>query len=145
VSVFGGIHRRLRGIGLASVFSAYIIVFYYNVIISWGVVYFVEAFTKPLPWSKDKIDFVNKCDMTKTTRAQQFFEIDVIRYKDDNCKAYADGDPTQFSMKAFLATLFVWFVCFLAVFKGVHGSSYIVWITVPLPICFIIAMLVNNI
>lgn len=68
--MFGGINRRLRGIGVASVFSAYIIVFYYNVIISWGVVYFVEAFTKPLPWSKDKLDFVWKCDKTTTTRAQ---------------------------------------------------------------------------
>lgn len=143
--MFGGINRRLRGIGIASVFSAYIIVFYYNVIISWGVVYLISAFEKPLPWSNDKLDFVWKCDEKTTTRAQQYFEIDVIRFKDDKCNAYKDGDPTQFSFKAFLATLLVWFVCFLAVFKGVRGSSYIVWVTVPLPVAFIIIMLINNI
>lgn len=51
ISVFGGINKRLRGIGIASVFSAYIICFYYNVIISWAIVYFIAAFISPLPWS----------------------------------------------------------------------------------------------
>jgi SNF family Na+-dependent transporter len=51
ISVFGGINKRLRGIGLASVFSAYIISFYYNVIISWAIVYILSAFVDPLPWS----------------------------------------------------------------------------------------------
>lgn len=78
------------------------------------------------------------------TKAQQFFEIDVIRFKDDNCKDYADGDPSQFSVPAFFATFFVWFACFLAVFKGVHSSSYIVWFTVPVPLIFIVVMMINN-
>ena len=144
ISVFGGINKRLRGIGIASVFSSCIICFYYNVIISWSIVYFIAAFISPLPWSSTRKDFEWKCDPTTMTRAQQFFEIDVIRFKDDNCKDYADGDPTQFSVKAFFATMFVWLTCFLAVFKGVHSSSYIVWFTVPIPLVFIVAMVINN-
>lgn len=68
--MFRGIHKRLSGIGLASVFSAYIITFYYNVIISYSLVYFVAGFISPLPWSSQKKDFVAKCDMTTTTRAE---------------------------------------------------------------------------
>lgn len=45
---------------------------------------------------------------------------------------------------AFFATFFVWFCCFAAVFKGVHGSSYIVWFTVPVPLIFILVMMINN-
>jgi len=142
--VFGGINKRLRGIGIASVFSAYIICFYYNVIISWAIVYLIASFMSPLPWSGQKEDFEWKCDKTKMTPAQQFFEIDVIRFKDDNCKDYEDGDPSQFSVMAFFATFFVWLCCFLAVFKGVHGSSYIVWFTVPVPLIFIVVMMINN-
>lgn len=142
--MFGGINRRLRGIGIASVFSSYIITFYYNVIISWSIVYFIAAFISPLPWSVNNKDFEWKCDKTTTTPAQQFFEIDVIRFKDDNCKAYEDGDPSQFSVPAFFATLFVWLTCFLAVFKGVHSSSYLVWFTVPVPLIFLVVMLINN-
>jgi SNF family Na+-dependent transporter len=94
IAVFRGINKRMAGIGLASVFSAYIITFYYNVIISWALIYFVMSFVSPLPWSESKEDFVWKCDKTKTTRAEQFFNIDVIRYYDDNCKPYKDGDPS---------------------------------------------------
>jgi len=52
ISVFRGIHPRLAGIGAASVYSVYIITFYYTVIISWSVVYFVAGFASPLPWSE---------------------------------------------------------------------------------------------
>jgi len=142
--VFGGINKRLRGIGIASVFSSYIICFYYNVIISWAIVYFIASFISPLPWSEFNEDFEAVCDLTKMTRAQQFFEVNVIRFKDKDCKNYEDGDPSLFSVQAFFATLFVWFICFLAVFKGVHSSSYIVWFTVPVPLVFIIVMVINN-
>jgi SNF family Na+-dependent transporter len=144
ISVFRGIHPRLAGVGLASVFSAYIITWYYNVIISWSLVYFVAAFKSPLPWSKDNTDWVDRCDPTTTTRAEEFFNIDVIRFYDDNCKPYEDGDASQFSVYAFIAVLVVWLFCFLAIFKGVKSSSYIVWVTVPLPILFIIVMIINN-
>jgi solute carrier family 6 GABA transporter-like protein 1 len=51
IAVFRGINKRLAGIGVASVFSAYIICFYYTVIISWSIVYFFAGFQNPLPWS----------------------------------------------------------------------------------------------
>ena len=38
----------------------------------------------------------------------------------------------------------VWITCFLAVFKGVHSSSYIVWFTVPAPFIFILIMVWKN-
>jgi SNF family Na+-dependent transporter len=68
--VFGGINKRLRGIGVASIWSCYIITFYYNVIIAWSVVYLISAFISPLPWSNLNKEFEWKCDKTKMTRAQ---------------------------------------------------------------------------
>lgn len=32
----------------------------------------------------------------------------------------------------------------MAVFNGVHGSSYIVWFTVPVPLLFVVIMVINN-
>jgi SNF family Na+-dependent transporter len=107
-------------------------------------VYFIASFISPLPWSEFNTEFEEKCPMDKMTRAQQYFEVEVIRYKDASCKDYEDGDPSQFSPQAFFATLFVWVTCFLAVFKGVHSSSYIVWFTVPVPLIFVVVMVINN-
>lgn len=50
IGVFRGIHPKLYGIGLASVFASFSITFYYNVIISWALVYFFNAWQKSLPW-----------------------------------------------------------------------------------------------
>lgn len=144
ISVFRGIHPRLAGIGLASVFSAYIIAFYYNVIISWSLSYIIAGFSDPLPWSNSNTDFVAKCDLSKVSRAEQFFMIDVIRFYNDDCEPYKDGDPTQFSVPAFLGVLFVWITVFLAIFKGVKSSSYIVWVTVPLPIILIVIFVIKG-
>lgn len=38
----------------------------------------------------------------------------------------------------------VWFICFICVFKGVKISSKIVWITVPLPLIFVVIMVLNG-
>jgi SNF family Na+-dependent transporter len=70
--------------------------------------------------------------------------IDIIRFYDDDCKPFEDGDASQFSVFAFIAVLIVWITIFLAVFKGVGSSSYIVWATVPLPVIFIIIMIING-
>lgn len=150
ISVFRNIHPRLAGIGVASVFSAYIITFYYNVIIAWSVVYVVVSFASPLPWSVHNQDWstcsaAKASDIAGKTRAELFFYTDVVHFYDKTtCKAYADGDPSQFSWPAFGATLFVWVVMFIGVFKSVTGASKIVWCTVPVPLLFILIMVIYN-
>ena len=113
-------------------------------IISWSLVYFAAAFKNPMPWSVFVEDFEWKCDPATTTRPEQFFMINVLRYYDDNCKEFEDGDPSQFSVPAFFAVLVVWIFIYLAVFKGVGSSSYIVWVTVPIPIIFVIIFIIKG-
>jgi solute carrier family 6 GABA transporter-like protein 1 len=43
-----------------------------------------------------------------------------------------------------LALLLTWAITYFCVFKGVKSSSYVVWVTVPGPILFIIIMVINN-
>jgi SNF family Na+-dependent transporter len=38
----------------------------------------------------------------------------------------------------------VWVIVYLAIFKGVKSSSYIVWVTVPLPIIIIIVFVIKG-
>lgn len=51
IGVFRGIHPRLAGVGLASVFASFAIVCYYNIIIGWSLIYLIMSFMSPLPWS----------------------------------------------------------------------------------------------
>jgi hypothetical protein len=43
-----------------------------------------------------------------------------------------------------IASCIVWFCVFWCVFKGVKSSSYVVWITVPMPTIFIFIMVLNG-
>lgn len=78
-------------------------------------------------------------------RAEEFFKISVTRTHDpETCKGYENGDRTVFSEKAALATLFLWVCIYIAVFRGVKSESWFIWWTVPLPIVFILVMLVHG-
>jgi solute carrier family 6 serotonin transporter-like protein 4 len=70
--------------------------------------------------------------------------IDIIRFYNDDCVPFEDGMETLFSVFSFIAVAIVWICIYLAIFKGVHSSSYIVWATVPLPIIFIIIMIIKG-
>lgn len=70
--------------------------------------------------------------------------VTVFRQYDENCVKWVDGEPTSISWNALGATLAVWIIIFLCVFKGVKSSSYIVWITVPVPVLFVFIMIING-
>lgn len=40
--------------------------------------------------------------------------------------------------------IIVWIIVYLCVFKGVKSSSYVVWVTVPLPCVFVLLMVLNG-
>jgi len=144
IAVFRGINKNLAGIGVISVYSSYIFSFYYNVVVAWAAVYVIVAFYSPLPWSLKQPATGWTCDLDTVSRAEQFFKVDVIRLVNEDCKEFEDGDPTTFSWTAFGSTLAVWFIIFLCVFKGVSSSSYIVWATVPIPVLFVLIMIING-
>lgn len=173
IGVFRGIHPRLAGIGMASVFAAFAITLYYVVIIGWAVVYFFAAFQNPLPWSSQYITprespnnysgpeffpnlmFNQEYDNTACNDVYittKYFFNDVVKLMNDNCEYYDTGDyifgsddqEGRFALGAYLGTLFTWFCCFLCVFNGVKSSSYVVWFTVPIPVIFIFFMVLRG-
>lgn len=150
VGVFRGIHPRLMGVGLASVLAAFCIDAYYNVIIAWALIYLVSSFINPLPWSLQYTVDINqttkKCPDLFIT--QEFFFKDLVKTYKDDCTPIDTSnviiDESIFMWEVYLSTLAVWVIVYFCIWKGVQSSSYIVWITVPLPVIFIIIMVINN-
>jgi len=65
------LHPRLYGLGLATCIACFLVVVYYNVIISWALAMFFNSFYSPLPWSienaKVKPDCTENCQPTYLT------------------------------------------------------------------------------
>lgn len=138
------------GVGLASIMSAYCITAYYNVIIAWALIYLISSFQNPLPWSLSYTTDINqttrKCPDLYIT--EEFFFKDLVKFYKDDCTPMDTStqiiDESIFGAEVYLATLVVWVVVYFCMFKGVNSSSYVVWVTVPLPVFFIFIMVVNN-
>lgn len=172
IGVFRGIHPRLAGIGMASVFCAYAITFYYTVVIGWACVYFFVGFKSPLPWSAQYVSPRNdpsytgakfftslmfdsdihnpSCDGTYIT--EKYFWHDVIKLMNDDCEKYdtseyiggGDEQTGVFAWQAWLGSLLSWVIVYFCIFKGVQSSSYVVWITVPLPCVFVFCLVLRG-
>jgi len=138
------------GVGLASILSAFCIDAYYNVIIAWALIYLISAFMNPLPWSlKYTVDInqsTKKCPDLFIT--EEFFFKDLVKMYKDDCTPVDTSsvivDESIFMWEVYISTIVVWIIVYFCIWKGVNSSSYVVWVTVPMPVLFIFIMVVNN-
>jgi len=153
IGVFRGIHPRLSGIGLASILASFSITAYYNIIIGWSLIYLVMSFISPLPWSVQNgtIDIATGNlykDCKELYITEEVFYKDIVKTIKDDCQnldtTHSIVDESIFGWEVYLATLAVWIIVYFIIWKGVNSSSYVVWVTVPLPVFFIFVMVMNG-
>lgn len=51
VIAYNGMNKRLKGTGLSLLFIGFMVLTYFNVIVTWIMVFFRHSFSNPLPWS----------------------------------------------------------------------------------------------
>ncbi|CAM9319341.1 unnamed protein product [Chrysoparadoxa australica] len=129
---FSSINRRLGGIGLASITGSFFVVCYYVVIIAWSCLYFIDSFKSPLPWAGTNA-------ISALQGSSSYFYEDVLALPDS-------GDSLgTFRPAIYGAVIFVWALVVLCTSRGVSFTGNIVYITVPLPVILIIALLARGI
>lgn len=81
------VHPRLYGVGLATCVGCYLIVLYYNVIISWALLLFFSSFMNPLPWSVQNTtnDAGTYKDCPKLYISEEFFYRDMLHIYNEDC------------------------------------------------------------
>jgi solute carrier family 6 (neurotransmitter transporter, GABA) member 1 len=128
VIAFNNINGRLKGVGLGPVFVSFIVVQYFTVNLAWIMTYFRNSFTSPLPW---------------TGRIEEFYNDDVIANPDPTMGSLND-DGSVASYTDYFATgmigetvgwsIFVWFLIWFSIFRGVGMTGRVVYFTMGLPI-----------
>ncbi|KAH7120905.1 hypothetical protein B0J11DRAFT_490598 [Dendryphion nanum] len=124
VIAFNNMNRRLKGVGLGSVFVSFIVVQYFTVNLAWIMNYFRHSFTSPLPWEG---------------RIDDFYWNDIVH----NVTAVPSGGEDGFLTypgRAVLGetvgwSIFIWFLIWVSIFKGVGLTGRVVYFTMGLPIC----------
>ena len=78
----------------------------------------------------------------------RYFYKDVVKTVGEDC-SFTDTQSmvishSVFSWPVYLSAAIVWLMVYFSVWKGIGSSSYVVWITVPLPIFFILVMVAKG-
>jgi len=127
VEAFGKMNPRLRGIGMASIFSSMSIIAYYVVIIGWTVIYFFQSCYE-LEWES-------------VAAANDFFYDELLEYKDLTTLAgNQDG-----SWRVLMGLLLTWIAIYFCVFKGVLSAGWVVKITMPLPVLILVILMIRSV
>jgi solute carrier family 6 GABA transporter-like protein 1 len=128
VGVFGGFHRRLRGVGLASVSCSFMLTVYYSMLIAWVLNAFFDSWSDSAPWSNQEVN---------GTVAVDYFVNDIIGQK-----TVGDDDrPTRVVGANVGYSFLIWFIIFLGTGFGVKWTGRITYFTMGLPVILLFIFL----
>jgi len=132
VGVFGSINIRLRGIGVASVVLAYILVIYYTMLISWCWNSFFDSFTENTPWMDEDLD---------STKAETYFWNGITGMGSLN-----EGSilPTRVVLANMGYSLLTWVMIFFSIAFGSKWTGRITYFTMGFPIILLFVFLFRS-
>tara|TARA_Y100000310_G_scaffold281722_1_gene302370 strand:+ start:5663 stop:7132 length:1470 start_codon:yes stop_codon:yes gene_type:complete len=120
VDSLASIKKKLSGLGWWALFTAFIVISYYVVIMAWSLIYLLVSYGSQ--WSENP---------------EGYFFNNVLQIS-DGVSSIGNIVPA-----IFIALLISWIVIYFAVWKGVKSVSKIVMVTVPIPIILLIVLLIR--
>ena len=120
-----GISPRLGGVALAQVFMAVVICLYYNVIISWALVYIAVSFISPLPYARN---------------SERFWQEQIL----EQSGGFTQG-AFEMSWPLFGALTAAWVLIYFVMRNGIKGSGKVVMVTVLLPYVLLVILFVRGV
>jgi solute carrier family 6 GABA transporter-like protein 1 len=116
-------------VGIGPVFVSFLVVQYFTVNLAWIMNYFRHSFTSPLPWEG---------------RIEEFYWNDIIHNKDAVVGSLQDGGNAVATYTSYPGvgvlgetvgwSLFIWFLIWISIFRGVGLTGRVVYFTMGLPI-----------
>lgn len=120
VDAFAAIRRKFSGVGWWAIITSFLIISYYAAIMGWTLIYLIASFN--VKWGADTNDyFFNK----------------VLHISP------AISNIGGINLTLVIALFVAWLLVYLCIFKGVRGVSKVVMVTVPLPVIFIIILVIR--
>lgn len=129
VNVFGGIHDRLRGVGLSSIACGYMLVTYYSMLLAWVTNAFFDSFGSDNFWAQTP--------PPTGTEAKNYFFDEIIGME----TLGDDLRPTRLVGKNVGYSLLTWFIVYLCIAFGVKVTGRIAYVTMGLPVILLFVFL----
>src|SRR4051794_38336180 len=129
VIAFSNINKRLKGVGLGSVFVSFIVVQYFTVNLAWIMIYFRSSFVNPLPWENRINEFYNRNALANIDPIEGS-----LTASNKGVASYTQYPGVGLIGETVGWSAFVWFLIWFSIFKGVGLTGRVVYFTMGLPI-----------
>ncbi|KAL4234396.1 Sodium-dependent noradrenaline transporter [Mactra antiquata] len=147
-----------KGIGYASCFMAYLVAFYYNVVIGWAFYYLFSSFTLDLPWRTCDHEWnsprcwtlldgqFNASNVTdpsnnhSVSSSFEFFERGMLKLH----MSSGLSNLGEVRWELVLCTLLTFICIYFSLWKGVKSSGKVVYVTATLPYLILTILLIRG-
>lgn len=136
----------LRGIGFASIAVSFLVSIYYNVIISWSMFYFFQAFNENIPWVGclhpwntpncyvRNASNINSSGDSGVSSSREFLVEEVLKISS------GIGEPGPLNVPITISLLVAWVLVYFCVWKGVRTIGKVAYVTTTAPYVVLIIL-----
>ncbi|KAH6928788.1 hypothetical protein HPB50_019509 [Hyalomma asiaticum] len=145
-----GIVPMFKGIGIASLTIVTLSNIYYMVIVAWILFYLISSFTEVLPWKHcgNHWNTENCWEYNETHAAPHNKSVTpIVEFWENHVLGISSGLHEMGNMRLELALyLFLsWFIVYIVIWRGLHQSGKIVWVTAIFPYICLFVLLVRGV
>uniref|UniRef100_A0A8D8MEV7 Transporter n=1 Tax=Cacopsylla melanoneura TaxID=428564 RepID=A0A8D8MEV7_9HEMI len=145
IGVWNHVSPYLVGIGIASAVVSFNVALYYNTVIAWCLLYFLQSFQPQLPWAQCPTrDYPNGTSAIEpeclvSTPTEYFW------YRSTLNISPSIDDPVSFNWQIAFALVMAWTVVYLCMRQGIASSPFVVYITSMFPYVVLIIFFIRGI
>ncbi|XP_062593065.1 sodium-dependent neutral amino acid transporter B(0)AT3-like [Saccostrea cucullata] len=122
----------LQGLGLASAAVSFNVALYYNTIMAWCIIYLVQSFQSPLPWSECPMVQMGNSSI-KEPECERSGPTTYFWYRETLNIAPSIESVSVINWKLALSLLAAWIIVYLCMIKGIKSSGKVVYVTATFP------------
>ncbi|KAJ8302634.1 hypothetical protein KUTeg_019030 [Tegillarca granosa] len=132
VGAWNEVSPYLQGLGLASAVVSFNVALYYNTIMAWCILYLVQSFQSPLPWST--CPMVSNGNMTvMEPECEKSGPTSYFWYRETLNIATSIESTSILNWKLAIALLAAWLIVYACMVKGIKSSGKVVYVTATFP------------
>jgi len=156
IGALGKLCPLLKGAGLSTVVISFLLTTYYNVIMSWALVYFVSSFTPSLPWEQCDHSWNSEMcrpiisNMTNSSISRNASSADNAH---SSTQEFYDRRVLQmtggieefggFNWELFGALIVAWVMVYFAIWKSVKVTGKVVYVTATVPFILLVVFTIR--
>ena len=143
IGTFRIMHPKCVGVAYASGVMLFFILPYYNLLLSYSLIYLWNSFKDPLPWTYEALPPQKLHDLSPS---EHFWYNEVLVRFDPVDVTNNDFDGLGgLQWPIVLGLFFVYLIVFLALFRGMEASANVTYVTVFLPVGLMVVMFFRTI